>query len=353
MTIRYKCGKCGSVLKIKDELAGTDGKCPKCKTKFIVPEPGTTDEVDEEVHEEAAETKPVAKTAEPPPTPVAPPTPAAPEAKAPAKAPKPGDDNFDPVAFLMDDSAPNAKKSAGLATPATPATPAKGPTVDSQGRRHIMAPPPAPTQQDASPAAKSAQAMMGGGAASANARDLLTKTMEDGRVKSAGLPPDATKPQFDYRGFAEMALRAAPQIAGILVGAVGLYFVSVWMMTNSLPLPKLASVTGNVLLDGKPLAGVRINLTPVDPRGKSTSGREIRLRDSSAVTDESGYYAVQYLPGVYGAPVGKVRIWLEAVRPEDFTKIPIKYSEPGKAEVREVKEAGNEGRFNLDLQSGT
>ena len=39
--IRYKCEKCGSVLKIKDRLAGTKGKCPKCETAFKVPDAPT------------------------------------------------------------------------------------------------------------------------------------------------------------------------------------------------------------------------------------------------------------------------------------------------------------------------
>ena len=38
MTIRYKCEECESVLKVRDELAGTDGKCPKCNTVFVVPQ---------------------------------------------------------------------------------------------------------------------------------------------------------------------------------------------------------------------------------------------------------------------------------------------------------------------------
>ncbi len=37
MSIRFECPECQSVLKIKDALAGTDGKCPKCKTPFVVP----------------------------------------------------------------------------------------------------------------------------------------------------------------------------------------------------------------------------------------------------------------------------------------------------------------------------
>src|SRR3954467_2334178 len=37
MPIRFKCAECGASMKIKDELAGTKGHCPKCKTEFVVP----------------------------------------------------------------------------------------------------------------------------------------------------------------------------------------------------------------------------------------------------------------------------------------------------------------------------
>src|SRR5262245_39481198 len=36
MTIPYKCEECGASLNIKDELAGTKGRCPKCKHSFVV-----------------------------------------------------------------------------------------------------------------------------------------------------------------------------------------------------------------------------------------------------------------------------------------------------------------------------
>lgn len=44
MTIRFTCSECGSVLKIKDELAGTQARCPKCKTKFVIPAPTSDDQ---------------------------------------------------------------------------------------------------------------------------------------------------------------------------------------------------------------------------------------------------------------------------------------------------------------------
>src|SRR5262245_30298191 len=37
MTIRYTCAECGAVLNIKDELAGTQGHCPRCQVEFTVP----------------------------------------------------------------------------------------------------------------------------------------------------------------------------------------------------------------------------------------------------------------------------------------------------------------------------
>ncbi len=37
MTISYTCTACGAVLKIRDEKAGTEAKCPKCRTAFVVP----------------------------------------------------------------------------------------------------------------------------------------------------------------------------------------------------------------------------------------------------------------------------------------------------------------------------
>ncbi|MCA8997265.1 MAG: hypothetical protein KDA80_09765 [Planctomycetaceae bacterium] len=366
MTIRYKCEKCGSVLKIKDELAGTDGKCPKCKTKFIVPEPAAEesdgsaegDFAESEAQHDAAAQKADFESAEKR------------TEKKPAKQPsskkdrtekpdpkkKPvssADDDFDPLAVLMDDSDPNSKKSAGLGAPDQKATPQR-PATDSQGRRHIMAPPPAPTQSGASPAAQSAQAAMGGGA-SANARDLLTKNAAEGApIRSAGLPEDAQKPKFDFQGFGQFLISKAPHILGVLFAVFGLYFMMSYMLSDPLPLPELGDVAGTVTIDGKPFPNVRVNLSPVDPKGTSTTGKDIKLRDSVGVTDENGYFRVFYMEGVEGAAVGKVRFWLEPIKPEDFTKIPPQYAQMASADIREVRSVGNEGKFNLDLQlSGT
>lgn len=46
MTIHLSCPDCGAKLKVKDELAGRQGKCPKCKTRVTIPaaEPQTPKE---------------------------------------------------------------------------------------------------------------------------------------------------------------------------------------------------------------------------------------------------------------------------------------------------------------------
>ena len=48
MTIRYTCIGCESVLKIKDEKAGSKGRCPKCKAEFMVPFVSADGEQDED-----------------------------------------------------------------------------------------------------------------------------------------------------------------------------------------------------------------------------------------------------------------------------------------------------------------
>ncbi|GIX03488.1 MAG: hypothetical protein KatS3mg113_0494 [Planctomycetaceae bacterium] len=45
MTIKIRCEHCGVALNIKDELAGTIGRCPKCKGKFRIPQPQSVAEM--------------------------------------------------------------------------------------------------------------------------------------------------------------------------------------------------------------------------------------------------------------------------------------------------------------------
>lgn len=336
MTIRYECEECGSVLKIKDELAGTDGKCPKCKKRFVVPDP-EADEIDAD-----AEPEPV--TAEPTkPQPTA--EPAKPKVTPPARK-KASDDDFDPADFLMEGNSGGSRASAGLGTP-EPAKPA--PLVG--GRRPIAppaaaAPPPIPAPPNS--AAAAASAMMG---ASANARDLLTKTAEESRTKSATMPEEKAGPRYDFTMLFAQLRQYTIQAVAIVVAIPVLYIISTILFGDSIELPKLAEVSGTVILNDKPLPGVKVILSPVTSEGESTRGKKIKLRSAEDVTADDGSYSVWYMPGHQGAPLGKVKVSLEPLDPVGYKNIPPEYLPNAPAAViLEVREAGNTSAFTLNLK---
>jgi uncharacterized Zn finger protein (UPF0148 family) len=346
MTIRYKCDQCGSVLKIKDELAGTDGKCPKCKTKFVVPA------AEQEPESAQVSSEPASTEAEVPSKQKA-------EGKTPPRKEKKGvasarneaaaasatdDEDFDPMAILMEEDPSGGKPSAGLASP-PPETPKKN--VDTRGRRRIMPAEETDVPDDASSAAAAAGAAMN---ASANARDLLSKTAGESRQRAASMPGEERGPRFDFSTLKYQLVRGAPIAVGAVVAAILLYWGAWYMMADHIDLPKLSRVSGTIMVDEKPLANVKVNLTPVNPKGESTKGKELRLRTATGITDENGYYEVEYMSGIRGAPVGKVRIWLEPLSAADFQKVPAQYSRPSQ-DIREVREAGNAGNFDLSLKS--
>lgn len=382
MTIRYKCDACDSVLKIKDELAGTDGKCPKCKKKFTVP---TLEEAAEEAAKSGSSAgSSSAATEEAAPPPKA--SPAKDEAKAPAekeappekapgkkapaatkeapapadeaKAKKPvpaasapgdedaDDDEFDAAAFLMEGNDGSSKPSAGLTEPAGPPKPG-GPPTDAQGRRHIIP----PSMTASATAAPQEQGATGEKNASANARDLLAKSSEESRVRSAGLPPEEEKePWFDWEGLRRELLRGLPAIAGIIVAAVGLYFFVDIMLGSRIELPELARVRGKVTIDGAPFANIKVNLSPVSRSVEIKPGKKLSLRTATAITDENGEFDLYYMEGVRGAALGRARLWLEPVNPADFKKIPPRLMTP-RDDPREVRNAGNDGNFDIEIKT--
>jgi hypothetical protein len=313
MTIRVKCEFCGSVLKIKDRLAGTDGHCPKCKASFVVPQLA-----------DAADEGPPEQVPNQPDSVAAPPSAAA-EKPSKSKASNRDDAEFDPVAFLLDDSAPNAKASAGLTTP-DPIS--KKPAAYGRGGRNAAL------------------------NASANARDLLTKTMEDSRGKAGSLPAEKPRQQIDVVASLYPLWAAAPYLVGILVVAGGLYWMSSQMLGGRLPLPELGAVRGTITIDGQPLQNAVIYLTPINKDGEDRSGRKLRLRTPKGVTDERGQFTIEYMPGVPGAPLGGVTISIEPGNPQDYYRIPPTHLiNQFNTDVREVQRSGNEGKFDINLES--
>lgn len=348
MTIRYTCVKCASVLKIKDDRAGKDGHCPKCKAKFVVPAPDSDDSAEAIVVEE-----PVAALATEP---------------APAGAPAGGtqatvaaesaggdsaDADFDPVAFLMTDGAP-AKPAPSRAAATAAEEPdlrvarSAGPaayTASEEPDERVggpRRPPPRDADEDSATdlrrkpkkpavpsAAQTADAMLRVNA-STNAKDLLTRTMEESRVRAAQMPEDRRAPGIDYAGAArELLTRFAPAVGGTVLLIVLTYWFSTYMAGGGADLPPLGQVSGTVTKAGQPLSGAYVTFSPVDIKGGA----------GSSYTDEQGFYELKYTEGVEGTPVGKNLVEVSFIGPDgrEVVKAKTKYG-LGASVMETVKE---------------
>lgn len=304
MTIRYTCQNCGSKLNIKEELAGTEGKCPKCKTVFQVPAP-------------AAE-----KSANPSPPAAEAPT-DAPRAAPPAKAKMPArpggksappDADFDPVEFLMqDDAAAGARKATPLSDDEIPAALELEVSDDDPPRRRGR--PRRRVNLDAEEdmsygsASVSAGAMLSGGASAGAARDLLTRTVEESRARAATLGEEQDRePSAALMIARELLIRGLPGLLGIAILAYGFYLFVNSLVGGGIELPDLGKVSGTITLDGKPLAGATILFNPIESEFAISETRSIQTRSSTGVTDEDGRYELIYMEGVPGAVVGEHRV---------------------------------------------
>lgn len=402
MSIRYRCGECGAAFKIRDSQAGTRGRCPECRVKFDVPmqselseeefaaaekafksvhgsspnleaesssgksiepaskpnvtrdagpasspklkrpdteQPSGIDASEKETPLPKKPQIPEIKKAVPPPVP-----PSAPKSRIPEPAESlNGDaekeleadipvleeelevDDFDAAEFLMDDSDPTAKKTAGLST-AQPAA-AQKPATDALGRRYYGA---APKVAPGTPSPEDVGASV---------------------VTKATLPAAPERRKIDWKAARKDLQRRWWLFPVFALLAIGSYWIAGRYFTPGLPLPALASVNGIVLLDGKPLPGVIVHLTPINAtQATSSQGKTMRLGDAVGVTGKTGEYNLNYL-GRTGSPLGKARIWIEPVQRAEYKSIPGKYLLPG-PDIRDVREAGNDiSKFKVEMKT--
>ena len=333
MTIRYTCEKCGSVLKIKDELSGTDGRCPKCKTSFTVPDVGA-------------------------------------EASAPSESrDAPGgaseDAEFDPVSFLMDGDAESSQPAAASAAEAPeksgkrrlrkrPAAEVMDDPVENSPTTESPAEPPEPPPRreprrskpaEASSAAGSARKMLSADAAN-NARDLLTKSMEESRVRAAEMPEEPEAPGIDYvQMVRELGFRVAPIAIGCVLAILGALWLGYHLTGGGVDYPDLASVRGVVTKEGQPVAGATVRFEPlvIEKDG-------LRQGTAAGTTDENGRYELYYREGVEGAVVGKNRVTISKMLENGRDLVPPMTDFGfGSNIVREVEEGSN--TFDLEIPS--
>ena len=105
--------------------------------------------------------------------------------------------------------------------------------------------------------------------------------------------------------------------------------------------PALATVTGVVTLDGKPLTNAHLILQP-----------EAAYRASYALTDESGQYEAVYLRDIKGAVLGKHSVRINRLSPDENKQadpLPPRYNAKTELQI-EVEQGSNSIDFELQSQ---
>ena len=361
MSIRYECEECGSVLKIKDDLAGKLGKCPKCKTPFTVPAADGDASSGEITATESSEDA---------------------ESKQANSQPSDSGADFDLEAFLSGDDESDAKSKPKTAKTSRPTKaldaerssldesdekpPAKRsksrPDVDDEGesfqiRRGPDAPgktAPLPGLGDESDEPRTPSRRPPGtnpNAPAANiASDLLSKSAKKGKKANwneAEPQKKKDEPGFDWEGLRyEARTKLLPVLGGGVVIYLLIYFLVSPMFGDKAYVPKLGSVTGTVSVSGKPLVGAQVLFHPAEKKQKS-KGKSFRITASVGETDTTGRYELFYgkkEDKLRGAAIGKCRV---EIMPTDPTGINPKYFQANaEFETREVKP----GKQIIDLE---
>lgn len=311
MTIRYACIGCESVLKIKDEKAGTKGKCPKCKTEFLVPQP----EVEESAEVAAA---PADEPVDEPVDSVDMPIELTPEV--------PESDSFDPLSVLGASTVSSGSRSSrGEASERKPSIAEMMKDFDAakKGRDKKA------TSETVRTSAVATSTLETAGTAA----DALSRAYQQKR-DSASSPSKSAK---DVKTQQERALltefitrRALP---GLLVAGVLIYGYLSWMNHEPWTGPDLFEVTGQVSTGGAPAVGIEVIFEPI------SSGPEDNRTAARAYTDPGGNFRLMYDVSHFGCPAGEYNIGFAGVtgqplsRAEGALKLPVKADEPNQFKI--------------------
>ena len=277
MTIRYTCTGCDSVLKIKDEKAGTKGKCPKCKHEFLIPDSAGQDNEGTEGSNRALDTTndsvdmpldltpEVQDSAEFDPSDVLGTTPSQTRTAATFAAAAP-QDRKPSIAELMKDFEATKKK-------------------DKKSTPELSRPVAA--------TASAAAAHTAGSAADAISRSYQQK--RDSAAAPSVRPQDAKAAEERAMLVDFLKTRAIP--AAALLFVVGYAYFS-WLNYEPYTGLPLYSVVGEVLQNGRPAEGFRVEFGPI-----STGPTDLRSIASS-ITDKEGKFELIYTSPFKGAPAG-------------------------------------------------
>jgi len=314
MTIRIEC-ECGVTLKIKDELAGKPGKCPKCKSKFTIPELDSADTEEEEptsTYEDFSASSDEDDDDSPPPAPLS----------------DEEEEEFDVLSVLMDEEKSPKKKSAGSGRASRKERKKKRekPAALSISKEEdedlsdFMSD-DAPTPEDDAP--KSRRPPRSKGSAAGSAVELL-QTSGKRQKKEDFDEYEEAEPFISEAQATMMKYYAQRALPGLLVCGLIVFFAYIaaeWAMGPDRKLPDLGEVEGVVTLDGVPVSGAVVQFHPM---AAVRAGSE--LSDSMARTTPDGRFKLRYVREVTGACVGQHIVLIRKIVPGEGDMIPVQYN---------------------------
>lgn len=274
MTIQCQCEHCGASLKVKDKLAGTEGKCPKCRKKIHIPDASSDASEDMLLGDDPqpAKTTAVKKSAE--------------EEEEEAIF---GDDFFKMqeapsrpryVAPVFDDDDDDEEP------PAKKQKPSK--SSDGEAAAEIKSDP--------------------NSNAASIASSLLSKTGKRNRPDDFKEPGEDDDGGYDFSEINYLLLNRVLPGAGAAIVLFSLfYWLFSGMMGGGVELPELAELTGRVTNNGNGIAAQLIFL----PKVKSTSS-ENSGSSSVAIAGPDGTYEVFYKDDIPGLVLGTHEVRINA-----------------------------------------
>lgn len=289
MTIRVRCDGCSAVMKVKDELAGAKGKCPKCKTPFVIPaaddtapEAAATKKTsggkDSTSKKSVSDTSAKAQ-AEPLEAPIDLPLELTPP------VPVMDTEDFDPMAALASGSSTSIPAMAAIA----PSEPVNKPSVADLMKEHSEKKGRRSRRQEKTKPSKAtdlAQPVVTSGSAADALNRKYDQKRDDAGDNEQLMTREERRQAEQKEAMIDFAKKGIPAIAAVLLLSWGLI-----MYMFSASLPPLGYASGTVTRDGSPMAGVQVVFAP---KAKSGEAPAENATVSQGFTDASGNYTLMY-----------------------------------------------------------
>lgn len=280
MTIRCECGQCGASLKVKDKLAGTEGKCPKCGEKLQIPNASSDDSEDAVLGDDSTHPQP----------------------DAPKKSAQEAEEDaiFGDDFFSMEEASPRPRYVAPVTTSDNDDPPAPRKKKE-----------PAATETEVGAEEVGAEIASGSGANAASiASSLLSKTGKRNRpddFKDPGVPEEES---YDYSEVNYLLLnRILPAVGAAVILFSFFYWMFSGMFADEDTLPELAELRGRVTNNGEGVVAQLIFLPEVGPGG---SGGGVSGSSSVALSNADGTYEVFYKEDITGLVIGDHEVRINA-----------------------------------------